>query len=354
MADETFVEVAERNVKEFDIVPLFYDANEVPPEIINRENMYIGLIRAHDSSGIGQISNNLCKLWNSDEPDYESAKLLCYYNNQVIDGAKLPVINSYDKYPEIEKKINAAVGGKNSRMPKWFQFSKNSRHAAANGKKKSFKKANNSIMNRIADRFSKIGNMNMNYAGVPPFNWEMLVSEPVTKINQSFIDLFCEMDSGNLSNLIDASDMSDASERAATAGYDFVRDQIIAMIEARYGSVEAVYPSIVKYLFTEGNLDKQTHKQMFWRVFGDICVAKLEENLVACRICPKCGMHIPIWSKHTCLEAPRKMLVCQDCGATVLRAGPKQVRCDACQKLYRSNYVKSFVNNQREAARKMA
>ena len=83
MADETFVAVAERNIREFDIVPLFYDANDVPPEIINRENMYIGLIRAHDSSGIGQISNNLCKLWNSDNPDYESAKLLCYYNNQV-------------------------------------------------------------------------------------------------------------------------------------------------------------------------------------------------------------------------------------------------------------------------------
>ena len=52
MADEGFVEVADRNVKEFDIVPLFYDANDVPPEIINRENLFIALIRAHDASGI--------------------------------------------------------------------------------------------------------------------------------------------------------------------------------------------------------------------------------------------------------------------------------------------------------------
>lgn len=83
VVNAVFVNVAKRNIKEHDIVPLFYDANEVPPEIISRESIYIGLIRAHDSSGIGQVSNNLCKLWNSDDPDYHSGKLLCYYNNQV-------------------------------------------------------------------------------------------------------------------------------------------------------------------------------------------------------------------------------------------------------------------------------
>lgn len=258
----------------------------------------------------------------------------------------MPVINGYDKYPEVAKKINAAVGGVNGRMPKWFQFSKNSRHAIANGKKKSFKKANDSIMNRIAEKFSKVGNMNMNYAGVPPFNWEMLVDGPVDIVNQAFIDLFCEMDSSNLANIIDASEMSDASERASTAGYDCIRDQIIEMIEERYGSREAVYPSIVKYLFTGSNLDKQYHKQMFWRVFGDMCVEKLEENLVACRICPKCGMHIPIWSKHGCNEAPRKMIKCVDCGITVIRTGPKQKRCADCQIKY-SRELKKELDKQR-------
>jgi hypothetical protein len=83
VANKTIIAVAKRNIEEHHIVPLFYDANEVPPELINRETLFRGLVRAHDSSGIGQISNNLCKLWNSDEPDYEAAKLLCYFNNQV-------------------------------------------------------------------------------------------------------------------------------------------------------------------------------------------------------------------------------------------------------------------------------
>lgn len=81
--DPTLISVAKRNIKEHDIVPLFYDANDVPPEQITQENLYIGLVRAHNASGIGMVSNNLCKLWNSDNPDYDAAKLLCFYNNQV-------------------------------------------------------------------------------------------------------------------------------------------------------------------------------------------------------------------------------------------------------------------------------
>ena len=249
------------------------------------------------------------------------------------------------------KKINAAVGGVNSRMPKWFSSSKNARHAIANGKKKSFKKANKSIMNRIYDRFSKVGNMNLNYAGVPPFNWEMLVSGPVDLYNEAAVEMFCSMDNSNLSNLIDASELSDLNERMNTASYDILRDAIQDRLIRAFGSLEMVYPSVVKYLFTGTNLDKQSHKQMFWRLFGPMAIENLERNLVACRICPACGMHIPLWSRHTCGEAPRKMLICCDCGKTVLRTGPKQVRCTVCQKIYRASYKKE-VNKQRDRSKK--
>lgn len=345
MADETFVSVAERNVKEFNIVPLFYDANDVPPEKINRENMFIALVRAHDSSGIGQISNNLCKLWNSDNPDYESAKLLCYYNNQVIDGAKLPKINGYEQYPDVAKKINAAFGGINSRMPKWFANSKNARHAKANRKTKKYKEANNSIMNRISARFSKVGNMNMNCAGVAPFNSEMLLSEPLNNYEDEAVKAFCEMDSSNMNVLIDTSEMNDYTDKVAT--YDNVKEQIVNKLETDYGSLENVYPSVVQALFTGDNLIRQSHKQMFWRVFGDIAIDRLENNLVACRICPKCGIHVPIWSKHSCGDAPIKMIVCPDCGKTVIRTSGKQKRCDECQKEYRKNYARSYMQKLR-------
>lgn len=343
MADETFISVAERNVAEFDVVPLFYDANEVPPELINRDNMFIALIRAHDSSGIGQISNNLCKLWNSDTPDYEAAKLLCYYNNQVIDGAKLPHINSYEKYPEAARRINAAVGGRNGRMPKWFEFSKNARHATANlkkKKKKSFKKANSSIMNRICERFAHVGNLNINNCGVAPFNYEMLLAGPVNEYDEVVTEEFCNLDNSNFANMIDASNLNDLNEKIDTAAYDSVRDQIIDTLEDKYGGREAAYPSVVMRLFTGDNLNKQSHKQMFWRVFGDIAIEKLEHNLVACRICPNCGMHIPLWSTHQC-GTQKKMLQCADCGKIVDRTNSRQTRCPECQAKHRTAYVRA-------------
>lgn len=67
-----------------DVVPLFYDANKAPPEIITRETLFNGLKRAHDYSGIGQVSNSLTKLWNKPDPDIDAAKLLTMYNNYVI------------------------------------------------------------------------------------------------------------------------------------------------------------------------------------------------------------------------------------------------------------------------------
>ena len=303
------------------------------------------MVRAHDSSGIGQISNNLCKLWNSDNPDYDSAKLLCYYNNQVIDGAKLPIINDYAKFPEIKKKIDRAIGGINSRMPNFFQHSRNGRHNANNRlhKKKTFKPANQSIMNRICEKFSHIGNMNMNYAGVAPFNDEMLLDGPVYDINNDAINLFCEMDNANLLNQIDCDQASDISEKINSCNFDAVKDQIVEEMEYRFGNLNDVYASVEHYLFTGENAGKQNHKQMFWRVFGDIAVNNLEKNIIACRECPDCGMSIPLWGrKHICGQEHRYSVVCQDCGRTVARTNSRQTRCPMCQEKHEKERRKRY------------
>ena len=259
----------------------------------------------------------------------------------------MPKINSYDQYPDVAKKINASFGGTNSRMPKWFAYSKNARHAKSNGKKKAFKKANQSIMNRICERFSHVGNMNMNCAGIPPFNAEMMIDEPFNNYEDEAVRKFCEMDASNMGRLIENSEMNDFND-GLEATYDNVRDQITDTLINDYGSLENVYPSIVQHLFTGANMERQSHKQMFWRVFGDMAMHKLEKNLVACRICPTCGMHLPLWSKHTCSEPQKKMLVCVDCGKTVERKGPKQTRCESCQKEHKKTYHAQLIRTLRK------
>lgn len=81
VVDRIIVEAAERNVKELNIIPLFYDANKAPPEILSKETLFRGLKRAHEYSNIGEISNMLTRLWNRNKPDIHSAALLTYLNN---------------------------------------------------------------------------------------------------------------------------------------------------------------------------------------------------------------------------------------------------------------------------------
>jgi hypothetical protein len=249
----------------------------------------------------------------------------------------LPIINDYSRYPEAKQRINHAIGGVKGRMPHFFQHSRNGRHNANSrvNKKKTFKPANGSIMNRICERFSHVGKMNMNLAGVAPFNDEMLLSEPIAYVNEEAVQLFCDMDNANLLNQIDGDQATDLSDKFNACNFDAVKEQITDEMIYRYGGLDEVYPSIEHYLFTGENVAKQHHKQMFWRVFGDIAVRNLEHNIVACRECKNCGMQIPLWGrKHVCGVEHKYSVVCQDCGRTVARTNSKQTRCPSCQEQY--------------------
>ena len=81
VSEPVIIAAAERNIKKFDIVPLFYDPNKAAAEQISRESQFNGLKRAHQFSNIGEISNMLTRLWNRDKPDREAAALLTYLNN---------------------------------------------------------------------------------------------------------------------------------------------------------------------------------------------------------------------------------------------------------------------------------
>ena len=88
VADPLFVNIAERNVKKYDVVPLYYDATKADPEIVTDDAMYRALKRAHDFSAgeitsIGEVSNMLTRLWNKDNPDRDVANLLTMFNNLV-------------------------------------------------------------------------------------------------------------------------------------------------------------------------------------------------------------------------------------------------------------------------------
>lgn len=353
VTDPVILTVAERNLKEFDVIPLFYDANKAPSEICSRETEFEALKRAHDFSNIGEISNNLTKLWNKDHPDRLAAALLCYKNNLVIDAAKTGWINDYTAYPNVAQRISKATGGKTGSLPYFFQFSKNGRK---NPNVKVSKK-NNSTMNRICSAFDDIGNINMNYAGVGPLNWEMLLSEPCTDTNDEIVSEFCDMDSINLSKMIEACSYSEM-DWDLQGSYDMLAEMIEEVLVEKYGSLEHCYPYIVKHLFSDEGQQRNAHKQMFWRVFGSIAVNNIKENICSYSVCNTCQMKIPKWaSKHQC-KIDKGFFRCSNCGEIFLKKGHRQFLCSECKDKYRTKtehkrYINDKLTKQKEQQEKV-
>lgn len=354
IVDPLFVDIAERNVKEFDIVPLFYESEKANAEPISNDSLFRGLKRAHDYSNIGEISDMLTRLWNRDKPDMVAAALLTYLNNLRIDGAKTGIVHEYANIPHIAKQIGNATGGKNGRMPFFFQFSKNGRKDALKKKKRKYADPNNSTMNRICRQFEDIGNINMNYAGVLQFNWQMLLDKPYNGSRLEIPQLFCELDSVNLSSIIESQEKSYSNEKQLINGYTFVAEEIKREIINRFGSLEEAYPFIVKYLFAGEGANRSAHKRMFWKVFGEIAVKNLKKNLASCDTCEDCRMRIPSWIKnHACIKNTKGFFECIDCTAISERVNSKQCRCDTCQKEYRKLSHKTIAQSKRDMKKEL-
>lgn len=219
-------------------------------------------------------------------------------------------------------------------------------------KKKNFLNPNNSTMNRIWKRFSTIGNINMNMAEVGPFNYQMLLACAPPPINYEAVNLFCEMDDSNYANRIEAAmNETDYEEREKQKAYDILADVIVEEFDNRYGEevFTEAYPSIVRYLFTDDNLAKSAHKQMFWRVFGRLAISHIQDNLKNCRICPHCGMRTPSWNPvHECAKDMAGFVTCCDCGRIVPRINSRQVRCPDCQAAHKRALAANRKRRQRK------
>jgi len=337
VGDDEVCDIAQRNIEKFDIVPLFFDLGKAGAHQLSRGEFYHGLKRAHEYSGIGQVSNSLTKLWNKDNPDRYAAEALTFYNNLVIDAAKTGFVNTYENYPEAKKRINKAIGGKHGRMPHFFQFSKNGRRflpGNTTGKEpKEYAKPNNSTMNRICAAFDDIGRMKMNFSNIPPFNWQMLLTDNDQPYNMQAVEIFVRLDNEGKTNLTAmAFQETDKVEQKIATIMDFVCQDIIQELTEKCGTIEECYPSVAKYLFAGANMNKAAHKQTFWKVFGDIACNNIEQNMKTYTVCDKCGMKIPAWANnHTCPKDAVGFFECCDCGAWCQRTNSREIRCEECQ-----------------------
>ena len=235
-------------------------------------------------------------------------------------------------------------------MPFFFQFSKNGRKEFALKKKdrKKFAPKTNSMMNRLCERFMHIGNMNFNAADIAPFNWQMMLPEEQEPYNAEAVELFCALDDAQLASSIEVQQDQDMDLRASSLKFEVMKQEIIDRITEQFGSVQSTYCSVTKYLFAGNNFLKQVHKQMYWRVYGDIACEVLAKNTTNYSECPSCGMKIPAWAKtHDCAKVAAGFFACVDCGKVCKKTGPRQNRCDDCKAKQRKEYIANYMKNYR-------
>lgn len=83
--DRLLTKIAKRNMQ--NIVPLAYNLRKAQGGLLNWESMYQGMVHAYTGGNIGPISNNITKVWNSENITQEQLNVvswLTFYNNAVI------------------------------------------------------------------------------------------------------------------------------------------------------------------------------------------------------------------------------------------------------------------------------
>ena len=102
--------------------PLYYDMTKAEPALISTEAIMTCLTSSFfDNENIGYVSNSITKIFNSiDEPDIKMVRILCAFNNFVIDYFKTQKSMDLKEY----KKVYEKYKDKKSKCPWFFQYAK--------------------------------------------------------------------------------------------------------------------------------------------------------------------------------------------------------------------------------------
>lgn len=266
-AERTIVEVAERNMK--DIVPLYYNMRKADASTIDNTAIYNGLKLAYTGGNIGQKSNDITKIWNSENINLDVIKLLCMENNFTIDYAK--TLYKPERPKEIKKVITDYT---KSKTPHFFIYAKDK-------KKDMVEKINNSVVNKLHKIISN-PRISFKNVGSGKFDYTMLMKDTDVELDHNIIKKYTKLDLKS-HFMINKSD--DESNNISYLYHD-IRKQILAI----NNDLSYVVDVLVKYLYEE---KKANFKTTLWECFGDVIVDNLMNNIKINLIyCDKCGVLI--------------------------------------------------------------
>lgn len=172
--DKAFLDVLDKNK-----LPLYYEMEKAQPSEINTNNIIDCLYRSFTNENIGFVSNAITKILNrQEEPDINFIRILCAYNNYVIDYFKTQKSMDLKKYKEkyIQLKDNS------EKLPYFFIYAKNKK------RKNCDSYSEGSIINRISKYIANAtrdGITKYMQGDNIEFNPKMLMSNPDKTIDRS-------------------------------------------------------------------------------------------------------------------------------------------------------------------------
>ncbi|GIO22493.1 hypothetical protein [Oceanobacillus sp. J11TS1] len=274
-----FVEIAERNMTNDNIIPIYYEEPTAETSQITNENIFNNLINSYKVS-IGEKSNEITRFWNGDYSNLDVVKWLTFENNLMIDYAKnlwLP------KRPDhVDKIIKESIQGK---VPRFFQYAKNK-------KIKDVAPINNSTVNRINELIPTNNIKLEDVNGV--FDYRMLMSNPKASINKNIVSAYTELDRNKTWR------MNSEQSQGKPYVYQAIRNELLAINKDSYKVADV----LIKYLYENKNSEFKT---TLWECFGKEIIYNLKQNVGNTNQCSHCHARIKsVTNKKYCSDCAEK------------------------------------------------
>ncbi|MVZ95816.1 hypothetical protein CTI30_19800 [Bacillus velezensis] len=260
ISDELIVNIAKRNME--NIVPLYYEMSVAQKQEINSKNIYEALTLAYGIN-IGEYSNNITKIWNSDNINLDVIKWLCMENNFTIDFAKTLFMPTRPDH--VDEKIKDYIKNK---VPHFFINAKDK-------EEHSVELINESTVNKLD---SIIPSDRINFAAVAgKFDYRFLLKNKEIKLDEAIISEYKRLDQ-NKKWLMNDEDIKPGQKLYV---YKVIKDRLLKI----HNDEQYVTDVLVKYLYKK----KSKFKSTLWECFGETLLENLRHNLKTYRGCCSCG-----------------------------------------------------------------
>lgn len=328
VADKTIIQVAERNMQ--GIVPLYYNMRKAEPIQLTNEEFYNGMVAAWTGGNIGEISNNITKIWNNSagvgEDELLAVKLLCMENNFVIDYAKTLY---KPKRPEHINKFLSKYT--QSSVPYFFIEAKGYPEHKV-------EPINDSFVNSIR-KYIKKKRLSFKRFGV--FSYRKLMTNPeYTHSDPDLIDKYYEM-SLKFKHRINV-DLTINYNSQSSEGTNI--SYIITQMRQDLLSFGYSETDTADMLVREVYGKDSESKMVLWTCFGELLLSNLKQRVNSKEIyCKQCGFRFIPKNKHeqyceNCRNGfpakSERIVICKDCGKefVVPNTVHNKTRCNDCQR----------------------